>query len=250
VVWTASRITEWQLTRLRPAVAVWTAAQTAQFLHSIREHRLYAAFHLIALRGLRRGETVGLRWCDLDLDAGLLMVCQQLQHHDGALVICPPKSAASRRAVALDHTTVAALRRHHAHQLAQQQATPGYRDSGYVFTKLDGDPLTGDLLTRTFVKLSADAGLPPIRLHDLRHGAASLSLAAGTDLKIVQDMLGHASIVLTADTYTSVLPDTAHQAAEATARLVLDAANTTSHRIRAQRRRRHRSHRRGHTAAA
>jgi integrase len=107
VVWTASRIAEWQATRQRPAVAVWTAAQTAQFLSSIRDHQLYAAFHLIALRGLRRRETVGLRWCDVDLDANLLMVCQQLQHRGGGLVTCPPKSAASRRVIALDHTTVA-----------------------------------------------------------------------------------------------------------------------------------------------
>jgi hypothetical protein len=74
--------------------------------------------------------------------------------------------------------------------------------------------------------------LPPIRLHDLRHGAASLSLAAGNDLKTVQTMLGHSSIVLTADTYTSVLPDLAHHAAEATARLVLTSAGMTSRAIR------------------
>jgi len=71
-----------------------------------------------------------------------------------------------------------------------------------------------DRLTRTFTKLAADAGLPPIRLHDLRHGAASLAQAAGVDLRTVQEMLGHSSIVLTADTYTSVLPDVAHRAAE------------------------------------
>ncbi|MGH3845204.1 MAG: tyrosine-type recombinase/integrase [Pseudonocardiaceae bacterium] len=71
-----------------------------------------------------------------------------------------------------------------------------------------------------------------MRLHDLRHGAASLSLAAGNDLKTVQTMLGHSSIVLTADTYTSVLPDLAHHAAEATARLILTSAGTTSRALR------------------
>src|SRR6266849_9447902 len=68
VVWTPGRIEHWQRTGERPPVAVWTAAQTAQFLHAIAEHRLYAAYHLIALRGLRRGEAAGLRWCDVDLD--------------------------------------------------------------------------------------------------------------------------------------------------------------------------------------
>ena len=68
VMWTPGRIELWQRTGERPAVAVWTAAQTAQFLNTIEDHRLYAAYHLIALRGLRRGEAAGLRWCDVDLD--------------------------------------------------------------------------------------------------------------------------------------------------------------------------------------
>jgi integrase len=103
---------------------------------------------------------------------------------------------------------------------------------GFVFTNSRGDPIKPDRLGELFHRLVRDAGLPPIRLHDLRHGAASLSLAAGNDLKIVQTMLGHSSIVLTADTYTSVLPDLAHHAAEATARLILTSAATTSRTIR------------------
>jgi Phage integrase family len=78
-------------------------------------------------------------------------------------------------------------------------------------------------LSRYFRQLSAAAGLPPIRLHDLRHGAATLALAAGADLKVVRDMLGHSSIVLTADTYTSVPPEVAHRAAEDTAALIIAA---------------------------
>src|SRR5215472_6345595 len=80
-----------------------------------------------------------------------------------------------------------------------------------------------DRLTRTFRALAADAGLTPVRLHDLRHGAATLALAAGVDLRIVQEMLGHSSIVLTADTYTSVLPAVAHAAAEKVAALIVRA---------------------------
>jgi hypothetical protein len=96
--------------------------------------------------------------------------------------------------------------------------------------------LRPDSVTHLFRQLNEESGLPPIRLHDLRHGAASLSLAAGNDLKTVQAMLGHASIVLTADTYTSVLPSLARQSAEATARLVLDAARMTGARLRRPRR--------------
>jgi len=74
VVWTAARIEEWQRSGIRPSVAVWTPAQTAAFLNSIRGHRLYAGYHLIALRGLRRGEACGLRWCDIDLDTATAVI--------------------------------------------------------------------------------------------------------------------------------------------------------------------------------
>jgi hypothetical protein len=150
------------------------------------------------------------------------------------------------RVIALDRTTVAALRAHRDPQRAEAAAPgPGYHASGYVFTNLNGDPMAPDRLTRMFKALAAQAGLPPVRLHDLRHGAASLARSAGVDLRIVQEMLGHSSIVLTADTYTSVLPDVARSAAEKVASLIIKAAclvpGTRRHRIRVQRRRRKRS---------
>jgi integrase len=118
VVWTANRVAHWHATGERPPVAVWTAAQTAEFLHAIRGDRLYAAFHLIALSGLRRGEAAGLRWCDVDLDDGVAVISQQLQQYDGHMVTCPPKTSHSARVIALDHTTIAALRAHRARQHA------------------------------------------------------------------------------------------------------------------------------------
>jgi integrase len=224
VVWTAARVADWQRTGIRAPVAVWTPAQTARFLNAIRGHRLYAAYHLIALRGLRRGEAAGLRWCDIDLDGATAIISCQLQQYDGHLTVCPPKTAGSERAVALDRTTVAVLRAHRAAQDAERVAAgEEYHDSGYVFTCLNGDPMAPDRLSRTFRRLSDEAGLPPVRLHDLRHGAATLALAAKVDLKVAQDMLGHSSIVLTADTYTSVLPDDARKAAEDVATLIIAA---------------------------
>jgi integrase len=88
-----------RITGERPAVAVWTAAQTAQFLHRIAEHRLYAAYHLIALRGLRRGEAAGLRWCDLDLEGETAVICQQLQQ--AAWCPAPGGAAANRHPAAV-----------------------------------------------------------------------------------------------------------------------------------------------------
>ncbi|TDC63555.1 site-specific integrase [Actinomadura sp. GC306] len=208
VVWTATRVQHWRKTGERPAVAVWTAAQTAQFLDAITEHRLYTAYHVIALRGLRRGEAAGLRWCDIDLDEGTAVICRQLQRRDGRLTVGPPKTAHSTRVIALDRTTVVALRAHRSRQLAEADAYgDGHVYSGYVFTNRNGTPIAPTTLTHTFQRLIAETGVPPIRLHDLRHGAATLALAAGVELRVVQEMLGHSSIVLTADTYTSVLPE-------------------------------------------
>jgi len=229
VVWTEPRVAHWRATGERPAVAVWTAQQTAQFLHHVREHPLYPLYHLVALLGLRRGEVVGLRWCDLDLTARVLMVSHQVRDHNGRTVICPPKTETSIRVIALDHLTVSVLRRLSA---IQRQSASGRELTGFLFTNQGGDPLSPGYVTHTFRRLTAEADLPPIRLHDLRHGAASLSLAAGNELKTVQAMLGHSSIVLTADTYTSVLPCLAHQAAEATAELVLRAARSKSATLR------------------
>ncbi|MBB6547027.1 tyrosine-type recombinase/integrase [Nonomuraea rubra] len=226
VVWTAGRTARWRQTGERPAVAVWTGQQLAAFLAGIAQDRLYAAWWLAALRGLRRGELAGLRRTDVDLQAAEQTVTQQRVHADGRVMVGPPKSAAGCRVVALDAETVRVLSRHRERQ-EKLSAAAGTRwqDSGYVFTTADGAPLRPDYLTGRFRRLVTASGQPPVRLHDLRHGAATLALAAHTDLKVVQAMLGHATIVLTADTYVSVLPEVAHHAAQETARLVLSTAS-------------------------
>jgi integrase len=228
-VWTPALTERWQQDGWRPAVGVWTAAQTSQFLAQVRGHRLYALFHLVALRGLRRGEAAGLRWSDLDLDAGTLTVAGQLQQLGGRLVAGPPKSDTGRRVIALDKTTITALREHRTRQQAERTAA-GWAETGYVFTTVTGTPFRPDRMTRQFAKLVAVSGLPPVTLHGLRHGAATIALAAGTDLKVVQDQLGHSTITLTADTYTSVLPETARTAAEHTAALLFPTRQPSSRR--------------------
>jgi integrase len=225
LVWTAQRVQAWQQTGERPAVAVWTTEQTATFLGLVAQDRLAVMWWLIALRGLRRGEAAGLRWVDVDLDARVAVIEQQRIANGHLVTVGPPKTAASRRLVALDRHIVRLLREHRRRQCVEQQAAGDqWQNSGYVFVAGDGAPLHPDFLTRRFHHLVGESGLPPIRLHDLRHGAASLAHCAGVDLKTVQAQLGHSSIVLTADTYTSVLTDLLAYAAEATARLVLAAA--------------------------
>jgi integrase len=223
VVWTKRRVKDWKRTGIRPAVAVWTPAQLAQFLASITAHRLFAVFHLIAMRGLRRGEACGLRWEDLDLDEGLAYISRQVQEGpDGRLRACPLKTESSCRAVALAPQTVTVLRAHHSWQ-ARWFSEAGITSQGWVFTDDIGRPLSPDCLTRTFNALAGDSGLPPVRLHDLRHGAATLMLLEGADLKTIADQLGHSSVVLTADTYLSIAVELGLKSAADAARLVLNA---------------------------
>jgi integrase len=220
VVWTKAREEAWRRTGARPAVAVWTREHLASFLAQVDGDPLFALWWLVAVTGLRRGEVCGLRWDDVDLDGATITVHEQVVVVDGQDVIGPPKSASSRRTIAIDPVSVKLL----CELAARGHRTAAFNPQRRVFTDTKGRPPRPDYLTRRFNALVLDSGLPPVRFHDLRHGAATYALAAGVDLKVVQAMLGHASIVTTADTYTSVLTETAHQAAKASANLILDAA--------------------------
>jgi integrase len=132
-----------------------------------------------------------------------------------------PKTDAGARTIALDSDTVQAPKRHRAQQdKDREEWGSAWAETGRVFTKENGEMLHPANVTRRFIELYEEAGLPPIRLHDLRHGAATLAHAAGADLKDIQGMLGHSSITITADTYTSLLPEADLAIAEAAARLV------------------------------
>lgn len=172
----------------RPSpVMVWTPEQTGHFLDASHDHELYALFHLIALRGLRRGEACGLRWSDLDLTRGILTVRWQITQLGWTTDVGKPKSDAGERHVALDADTTRVLRAHRSRQRhARLAAGPAWTDHGFVFTQADGEPYHPATVTREFERLAWLADLPAIRLHDLRHGAATLILSAGHDLKVVQ----------------------------------------------------------------
>ena len=132
-----------------------------------------------------------------------------------------PKSDAGDDTIPLDSGTVTVLEAHHRRQdEARAEWGQAWQESGKVFTREDGSALHPDHVTDAFARLAYGAGLPPIRLHDLRHGAATLMLAGGADMKLVQALLRHSSLAITADTYTSVLPEVAREAAQAAAALV------------------------------
>ena len=132
-----------------------------------------------------------------------------------------PEVRAGQRTIALSADTVALLRAWRTRQRRERMAWgEGWTDSGLVFTREDGSPIRPAYLSERFRLLVRQAGLPPVRLHDLRHGSATLSLAAGVDIKIVQEMLGHSTSAFTRDVYTSVVPEIAAAAAEAVAAIV------------------------------
>jgi len=173
-------------------------------------------FELMALAGLRRGEAAGLRWADVDLVRGYLVVRQQIvqldsnvtacdcgQTHKGLDVSAPKTASGEARRVDLGSAAVAALLTHRLAQDAEKSSWgSAYRDHDLVFAQANGDPIHPERITKRFRQLVKASGLRPVRLHDLRHGRASLLLASGTDISLVSKMLGHSSITLTADTYT------------------------------------------------
>jgi integrase len=203
----------------RPELVVWTAGQLGEFLGGVVDDDLYPVFLLLALCGLRRGEAVGLRWRDVDLDTGVLKIRQQFVAVGSHIVIGEPKSKAGHRTIALDAATVQLLRCHRAAQTRQREQLGGV-DTGLVFTQPNGTALDPTYVSRHFDRLVAASGLPRIRLHDLRHSSASIGLASGESLLEVSRRLGHSSIAITADIYSTVSADVAREYAERLSRHV------------------------------
>jgi integrase len=206
----------------RPSpVMVWTALHTRTFLDyaHAHSHRLYPLYRLIALRGLRRGEACGARRSAHDRKHATLGISWQITMLGWQPRHGKPKTAASDRTVALDAETNQILTLHAINQDRDREHA-GLGEAEFFFTTPQGDPVHPAYVTDQFQWLVYQAGLPPIRLHDLRHGAASLMLAAGVDIKIVQETLGHVTSAFTRDTYTSVYPELAQTAAENTAALI------------------------------
>lgn len=202
--------------RVKKEMRTLTSEQAKAFLEAAKGDRLEALYVLAITTGLREGELLGLRWADVDLEGGRLRVLRQLTRTKKGLSFTAPKRGRTR-AVRLTNTAVAILKAHKAAQNGERlKAGSLWQDDGLVFTSTVGTPVdVGNLTYRSFRPLLKRAGLPQIRIHDLRHTAATLLLAKGVHPKIVQEMLGHSTITQTMDTYSHVLPDMQDQAVTA-----------------------------------
>jgi integrase len=191
--------------------------QAATLLSAAEGDRFEALYVLALATGMRLGELLALRWRDVDLEGGSLQVRATLQYTIDGFVFAEPKTAQSRRRIALSQTAIAALTQHRAVQ-AQERLNlgPAWEDGDLVFPNRLGKPMDGiHLLRRNFYPLLTKAGLPRMRFHDLRHTAATLLLGRGINPKIVSELLGHSQIAITLGLYSHVTPHMQQQAADA-----------------------------------
>lgn len=217
---------KWQLLARNPADAVepprprrqemqvLDEAQAAMLLKATRESPLYIPILLALTTGMRRGEILGLRWKDVDLNRGVLAVRRAAEVSGRKVSYKEPKTARSRRVVTLLGLTVDELRRHKREQAENKLFYgPAYEDHGLVCCHDDGRPFHPDRVSYNFAALIRRLDLPRIRFHDLRHTHATLLLAQGVHPKVVSERLGHSTIGLTMDTYSHVLPVLQEEAA-------------------------------------
>jgi integrase len=210
----------------RPEMTTWSSEQVTRFLEETAGSRLWGAWWLLAATGMRRGEVLGLRWADVDLDEQRIKITRTLIVTDVERKGQPgyawgtPKTEKGRRVIRIDDDLVAALRAHRARQLEERMALgAGYADEDLVVCGPDGGPQHPKRLSYYFEREGARLGLPRIRLHDLRHSYATAALEAGISARVVQEMLGHAHVSVTLGIYSHVSEDLQADAAARMAEL-------------------------------
>jgi integrase len=191
--------------------------EARMFLEAAQGERFEALYVLAVTTGLRRGELLGLRWKDVDLESGVLRVGNALVREGGRYRLGETKTRRGHRSIRLTFQAVSALGAHRKRQLEERMRFSGlYKDHGLIFATQRGTPVNPEnLVKRSFKPLLQQAGLPEIRFHDLRHTCATLLLGGGVHPKFVQELLGHATIAMTLDTYSHFLPSMGDQTARA-----------------------------------
>lgn len=190
--------------------------QVRQLLTAAQGHRFEALYVLAVSTGLRRGELLGLRWDDVDLDRAFLVVRRSVQREENQFVLADTKTTGSRRRVAISHGAVQTLRAHRQRQFDERRLDEAWNDTyGLVFPNALGKIMKPSYVSDVlFSRLLTKAGLPHMRFHDLRHTAATLLLGRGINPKVVSEMLGHSQISITLDIYSHVTPHMQEAAAQ------------------------------------
>jgi integrase len=208
-----ARLVQVPVPRSEP-VGVLDVDDARRLLDAARNDRLYALWAVALGVGLRKGEALGLRWSDVDLEAGWLQVRQSLQRVAGHLQLSAPKTSSSRRSVPLPRVCVEALEAHRRTQEEERRALgAAWHDSGLVFTTPLGTPIDPRNVIRALNSLCERAGVRRIRVHDLRHTCATLLLVQGVHPRVVMEVLGHSRISVTMDVYTHVVSAVQREAA-------------------------------------
>lgn len=199
----------------QPQMKYLTPEQAKSLLLAVKGDRLEALYTVAVPLGLRRGEMLGLKWDDVDFDKGLLHVRRSLQRLDGKLQFVEPKTRSSRRSINLPQVCISALKAHRIRQLEERLlAGDRWQEHGLVFPTGIGTPYEPDNLKRHLVRMLDRAGLPHVRIHDLRHTAASLMLAQGIQPKVISEILGHSRIGVTLDIYGHLYEPARQEAAD------------------------------------
>jgi integrase len=190
-----------------PEIEVLSQGEVATLLRAAEGGRMYAPILLALTTGMRRGEVLGVRWSDVDLDGATLRVEQAVEQTKAGLRFKPPKTKRSRRTITLPALTVTALRRHRAQQ-AEERLALGLAgaDDWLVFTRYDGATVEPRFFTKSFTRLAASAGLPHVTFHGLRHTHVTQLLAAGEHVKVVSERAGHSSVAVTLQIYAHTIP--------------------------------------------
>jgi integrase len=182
--------------------------QALTLLESVKQHRLGVVLLVDLTTGIRRGELLALRWSDVDLEKGTLFVSKTVDYipHYG-YVENGAKTKAGKRTIKLPAFVVEILKTHKEKQHAlKANAGDKWIEKDLVFCGLTGNYFSPNYLLRLFKKVLVDAGLPHMRFHDLRHSAATILLAMGIHPKVVQELLGHSSFLITMNLYGHVFP--------------------------------------------
>ena len=191
-----------------PEMRAWTSDELRQFVKAVEHHRWAAVWTLMATTGMRRGEVLGLRWSDVDLEGSTVTIRSTRIRYGKTTATSTPKTARGNRTIAIGPGTLSALRAWRRAQTVERlQIGGGWQgEHGLVVTNVDGTAPNPEAFSNLFAKLIRAAGLPPIRLHDLRHSYATAALAAGVPVKVLSQRVGHADVGVTLAVYAHVMP--------------------------------------------